>query len=164
VPRQVTCPRCGARLSLADDGDEQALTCPRCLARLEGGPAPARPRRRHALDREVRGDSRGTFGCLGVLIVLCVVGIVFLAVEWRWTGAAHGNIGLALLIAAAFCVLDVAIFILLTRPIWDQKLWADPAARVFQVLGLLALALGLGSATVVFFFSVCAVLVFGGKF
>jgi hypothetical protein len=173
MARQTTCARCGSTVVIRDDNDIQTLSCPRCLAPLAGQPTTAiqttptastgvtetplarRPlivtgRMMQTPDIQAAHDSKRGFGCLGILIVLTIVGIgLTLAMPDR---------SFLLLNMTLFGLLDVLVLIQIA--VWLKRRSARFATHragetILKVVTVIFAFLGLAVAVVVFLFFTC---------
>jgi hypothetical protein len=96
-------------------------------------------------------------GCLPLLSVLCILGIVGFLVQAK---GAKEPIGQILGIAFLFLILDVLVLIRIAQWVFQpQKRGAGIVARgIFGALASVGLFLALAVAVIVFFFVACGVL------
>jgi hypothetical protein len=159
MPIELTCQQCGLRLRLQEDVGGDRLTCPRCLTPLLN-PASKVDQAAPLLEAEVRGDGRKSLGLIGILTVLCVIGIIGTFVAGASTEKGHWA-GLAVMgyMAPFFVALDLLVIIQAGRGLWKKinpAAGADPAERFWRMMGFLALLLVAGVAIFVVFLFTCA--------
>lgn len=155
----VLCPHCQARLNVSETVRSRTFVCPHCLTEMDNPQTGAIVEAPNLL-RDIRQDSRTTGGVLWILVGLCITGILFI---FLFGLASQGNSAWVVPLMIGFGVLDILVFMAISRPLWRSVLGGSEEVSVprmaFRVVGMLLLTVALGMAIVIFFFAVCLAMV-----